>query len=320
MKKYTAIMSDNSGIIEIRENYLPVFQAYPPLNKSVDKLLPINQKYENLITISQKPLHGQILEKTDNEDNLINSLCIILPIMNLFAFQNNDQELYDATKISFTEIRRKTPVQLLALCEHCFNLTEKYKDKWEQIGITQEMVDNMLNDKENYKNSIKEPSATELEIIQAHKDIDTLYAENRTIIYQEILPTVKFLFHKSHPNIISQIETLLKTHKPAVRKRAVIGKVVNAVTNEEIEYPIIEILEKGTKRRSKSKKGNFHIQNLDPGEYTAQCSHAKFHTTTLKFIHSWGATERIVIKMQPKEPTPIQTQSAPRTRTKKKNN
>lgn len=312
IKKCNSNRAINIDLESIKEKNISTVGGVAPLMKSFGKLKGYNQIYDAYLPICDTDLTGFTVQLHKDRSGLEQAIISIMSRINLHAFQEENNVLYSKSKLTQSELDRMNSAQLMAMTEQCFNITEEQKDNWEAMSITQELVDYMLNKKEQFVLSCEDPDEQEIAVVNAHKVLRKTIAENNRTIYQEILPTVKNLYKVSHPLIVSDIETALNINKISSKKLAVMGRVIDAVSGEPIVFGIIEIEAIGLKRRLRSQEGSFRLRNLPEGEYVIRCSHAEYKTHEFRFIHTWGTTTRLELRLVPVDnPTPVPSSSKP---------
>lgn len=299
MKKFNAIMRENKLIIVWFENFRSDFDMVPPLCRSIEELRPMNSLYQLYITECLKTSVAMTAAKEKCKEELIDVICFLAGLMSLYASQNGDEVLYGKSHVLRSDLERFNASKLLAVCEQLLQEARTRVNVWAEMGVTEELLDRLMSLKEEFNESVVEPRRARQDEKMARWKLRELYAKNRKLIYQVILPSVKLLYLKSKPEIVEALKSILNATRVSTRKMAVKGVIVDKVSGEPISYPVIEIEKIGLKRRLVSEFGRFNIQNLEPGEYIIKCSHAEYVSVKYRFIHAWGELTRLQIEMEP---------------------
>lgn len=299
MKKVVFILVKiNDEVFEWRKRYEVIILKYPLLDKSLLDLQPLNGRFYTYIAAAQISTKELTKIKEDKRVLMIEVSYSMFVYLNQYAKNKGISTLYNETLRSKSSLERMNEAALTETCRQCVHLCEKYTDNWGEIGITQDSVDEIVTAVTDFEKATTEISNARINRRAAIKNLDDLANENLKLLNDRIRPLVKAAFQNTNPEAFATFENILSVNQEHNYKQAVRGQIVDAATGEPIKYPIIEIEKIGLRRRLRSEKGNFIIRNLEPGEYIIRCTHAEYKTISYKFIHAWGDTNELTIRME----------------------
>lgn len=294
---YNSAMESNLDAIEMYQEHESLFSSIPTLVASYAKLPGFNTTYQTNIDFCKTSTTG--LTEVFNAKKKILVSCICVPMNRIYQYArlNGQTDLMEESKVTISAVSRFGTAELTSASEHCFQLAERLKDKWAEIGLTQEMMDNMLNANENFLQSTIMPEELKYKLEAAHKKLEDTRVENTRVCREEILPTLRIEFGDSHPELVDRYLSIFRTHKVTHRKRALEGQIVDSATGEPITDVMISIDDTDVNRRVRSEQGRFFVQNLKNQEYIIRCTHQRYETLVFRFTHVWGETTKLRLEM-----------------------
>lgn len=299
-KAYRKIVEINNGFVKLHDMYGTILEGIPNMVAWIVSLVAFSNRFAELETICQQRTVGDAKLKKRNRGVLMERIRVIFSRISQWALTQDDDKLYGKCMDGLHGLSRVTDVGLKALCEGCFQIAEGCKDSWEQIGITQEMIDGMVNAEELYVATITDPQDLEQDIVGAHAEMEKNYLANKEVVYKRIVPTLNYELKDSHEEVLTVTKSILKADSITHRILAVRGQIVDVDSGDPVCYPVIEIKAIGLKRRLRSNEGRFTIANLEPGEYVLLVRREGYEDVEVHFVHAFGIRNELLIEMRAK--------------------
>lgn len=297
-----------NSYIKIDREFMHISQEYgndiithPLLTHAIDELLPFEEKFQANIIQSQLNLKGLTKDKKKYRTELTNVVFPTLVCFKQHGININDHDLQAEASISISKMNKLNQSKFIGICQLCIKLCQKYSSDWNKIGITEATVEDIKTRIESYETSIEKAAKARVDKSIANDKLEQLCDDNNFLIKNKIMPLVNAAFSKTKPEIVLAFENAMNMNKVHRYKRALAGQIIDDDTQEPILYATIQIKEIDLKRRIRSKAGVFYLQNLQPGSHTIICSHDEYETVEVTFIHAWGKTTKMEIRMSRKQ-------------------
>lgn len=297
-KNIEFIQRENQQIVDLKEANKELFAKHPQLTKYVGKLPTFAPIYETNSIIANQDTKGATLSKKEDKEELYRCLYPLCIKLSIYAKVNHMNEAYVKMKFSKSDVIRMSIEKILTLTDTCVEVANSLSEKWEEIGIAQSDLDDLLSAKNKMEASKDGPE----KIIKAKKLANSILEdtlkENSELIHQDIKPLMQAAFQEKNDIVWKEFNEIINSNIIRSKKLAVKGQIIDQETEQPILYAKMKVKELGTCNRLRSKKGNFQIRKLQPGNYTLEFTHEAYHPVRYTFTNRWGVTNELLVGME----------------------
>jgi hypothetical protein len=302
MKKYLYLQQqENKEIISLKATHEDVFTQQPILVKAIGKLTTYSSQIDDLLKIYELDSKAATVSKCQDQENLLDKLYPLCVKLSGYAKENHLNELYNGTHYSRSKIVRMNVNLQLNLADTCLKWMDVNQDLWEAVGIDQAQVDDLSTAKQKLVESKRKASNIRSQQKLAHSLAEELLKKNRSLIHQDIEPKIKAASYQKAPDVWIAFENILAQYSNKTKQLAVKGQLVDSETGKPILFARLREDRLKMNYRLRSKKGNFQIRKLEPGSYVLKFEHEYYQTTEVQFVHAWGITNHLQVRMKMKE-------------------
>ena len=300
-KKLILQKEENQKIVGLEATHKDAFTQQPILTKAIQKLTSYNEEIDDLLKILTLDLKAAMQAKREDQNNLSALLYPISMKLSGYAKENHLNELYNGTHYSRTKIFRMNANLQLNLADTCLKWMDANQDLWEAVGIDQTQDDDLSTAKQKLVESKQKASNIRSQQKLAHSLAEELLKKNRSLIHQDIEPKMKAASYQKAPDVWIAFENILAQYSNKTKQLAVKGQLVDSETGKPVLFARIKEDRLKMNYRLKSKKGNFQIRKLEPGTYVLKFEHEYYQSTEVQFVHAWGITNHLQVRMKMKE-------------------
>jgi len=245
--------------------------------------------------IQDEDLRGLTTEKYNTRIALEAILWDIVPRVASYAQVNAKAQLKKFMSVTDAKLKKMTESEITTYGGEVFLKTQEVLDDLLIYGVTQLLLDD-LESKNNAWLAIKgRPQEAYDAQKNAGEAIDVLFKKIDDVLINR-LDLNALVFTAEHPDFVAAYqESRVIEHLPTTTL-AIIGKVVDAVTQAPLYRAKIVLLETEEERKS-SIKGGFRYQNSPEGVLQLEVSLPTYLTQTVIVEKLPGITSKVVVQM-----------------------
>ncbi|MGD8781005.1 MAG: hypothetical protein PVH88_18825 [Ignavibacteria bacterium] len=176
LKSVSSFLAANSDVTST----MPVFDSIiQKLDGKINEIKDLDAERENMTS-------GIATDKKKERDELEKMLFKVSSITSLYGRLNNKQNLVEAYDLSSNDIYSFRDIQLLQVSQALINDVSPELDNMADYGMTQEILDSLINEREDFDKVVNTSDKKRAERKTATKSLKTLFREAREILENEL--------------------------------------------------------------------------------------------------------------------------------------
>ena len=228
---------------------------------------------------------------------------IFLGIFRSYAKTTGNDELYQNSNLSLSEIKDIKDTEIIVLANSTLKYAENNKEQLKDYGISADMIKNYSTAIDGYKEYLTKPQEIKAEKKTATVELKELFKQLDEQL-TEYLDNHMMQFVEKEPQFYSDYENARIIYDDPTTSKSLIGTVVDAHEPAHVlQYVKVTVkfkvgAELSDKVKSTSAKGNFQFKGLQEGIYTVSFEKFEYETVTKEIEIYKNAMTRLNIQMK----------------------
>ena len=228
---------------------------------------------------------------------------IFLGIFRSYAKTTGNDELYQNSNKSLSEIKDIKDTEITVLANSTVKYAENNKEKLKDYGISADMIKNYSTAIDGYKEYLTKPQEIKAEKKTATADLKELFKQLDEQL-TEYLDNHMMQFVEKEPQFYSDYENARIIYDDPTTSKSLMGTVTGGDAEVEVlQYVKVTVKfkagsELADKVKSTSKKGNFQFKGLKEGIYTVSFEKFEYETITKEIEIHKNAMTRLNVQMK----------------------
>ena len=251
-----------------------------------------NMKTEG-VTQKKNSFRKQVNKTTD----------IFLGIFRSYAKMTGNDELYQNSNKSISEIRDIKDTEIIVLANSTLQFAKDNKEQLKDYGMTADMIKNYSSAIDGYKEYLTKPQEIKAEKKTATAKLKELFKQLDEQL-TEYLDNLMMQFIEKEPQFYSDYENARIIYDDPTTSKSLMGTVVDAHEPVHVlQYVKVTVKFKAGSEladtvKSTSKKGNYQFKGLKEGIYIVSFEKFEYETITKEIEIHKNAMTRLNVKMK----------------------
>lgn len=228
---------------------------------------------------------------------------IFLGIFRSYAKTTGNDELYQNSNLSLSEIKDIKDTEITVLANSTVKYAEKNKEQLKDYGISADMIKNYSTAIDGYKEYVTRPQEIKAEKKTATVDLKELFKQLDEQL-TEYLDNHMMQFVEKEPQFYSDYENARIIYDDPTTSKSLMGIVVDAHEPAHVlQYVKVTVKfkagsELADKVKSTSPKGNFQFKGLKEGIYIVSFEKFEYETVTKEIEIHKNAMTRLNVQLK----------------------
>ena len=228
---------------------------------------------------------------------------IFLGIFRSFAKTTGNDELYQNSNLSLSEIKDIKDTEIIVLANSTVKYAENNKEKLTDYGISADMIKNYSTAIDGYKEYLTKPQEIKAEKKTATAKLKELFKQLDEQL-TEYLDNHMMQFVEKEPQFYSDYENARVIYDDPTISKSLMGTVTDAhelahvVQQAKVTVKFKPGSELSDKVKFTTAKGNFQFKGLQEGIYTVSFEKFEYETLTKEIEIHKNAMTRLNVQMK----------------------
>ncbi len=273
------------------------------ISSTVEKINGLFKKIEKTNARQNQSTKGISQKKREFRKQLDNTTNIFLGIFRSYAKTTNNDELYENSNKSLSEIKKIKDTEIIVLVNSTIDFATNHKNDLKDYGITDKMISDYQTSLVGYNEYLSKPQEIQAEKKTATAELKQLFKDLDEQL-TEYLDNHMMQFVEKEPQFYSDYENARIIYDDPTISKSLMGTVSDAHEPAHVlQYVKVTVKFKaGSELADKVKmttaKGNFQFKGLPEGVCTVTFEKNKYVTQTVETEIHKNAMTRLNVQLK----------------------